>query len=181
MRVRACKSFGLTLAGSLIVLSGCSSAVKQVYYEFRGAKATIHAVREVDRGVFAPYKSLSFAPATTQSGEDICSPSLLREYDIAARNVIETLADVYPGGPPTLQITSDLLFFQEEGIFGAAEVLTRVRMADGERTIFECLVKSESKAISKSGHDDLSQACAKALGDFLVEQKQETATEDSDD
>lgn len=170
MRSRTCGYVLLILAAGLVPLSGCSRAIKQVYYEFRGAKAKIHPIREVEPAVFAPYKSLSFEPATTTAGDEICPPSLLREYDLAGRDVVEALADRFPGGPPTLRITSELLFFQKKGIFSVAEVLTRVRMADGDRTVFECLVKSESKALTKSGEDDLSRACAKALGDFLIEQ-----------
>ncbi len=158
------------LSAGQLPLSGCSRAIKQVYYEFRGAKAKIHPIHEVEPAVFAAYKSLSFEPAVTTAGDEICPPTLLSEYDLAAREVVTELAQQFPGGPPTLQITSELLFFQEKGIFGGAEVLTRVRMADGDQTVFECLIKSESKALTGSGEDDLSQACAKALGDFLIEQ-----------
>ena len=175
MRSSTCRSAGLILVLSLAPLGGCSRAIKQVYYEFRGAKAKIHPVREADPSVFAPYKSISFSPATTQSGELICPPSLLSEFDRAASEVVAELATQFPGGEPTLRISTDILFCQRKGAFSVAEVLARIRMTGGDKTIFECLVKSESKALTQRGEDDLSRACAKALGDFLIEQKDDAA------
>ncbi len=175
MRSSTCRCAGLILVLSIFSLGGCSRAIKQVYYEFRGAKAKIHPMRETDPSVFAPYKSISFTPATTRSGQLICPPSLLSEYDRAASEVVSELETQFPGGEPTLQISSDILFCQRKGAFSVAEVLARIRMADGDKTVFECLVKSESKALTQRGEDDLSRACAKALGDFLIERKKDAA------
>ena len=52
MRSRTCGYVLLMLSAGLLPLSGCSRAIKQVYYEFRGAKAKIHPIREVEPAVF---------------------------------------------------------------------------------------------------------------------------------
>lgn len=161
----------LLLVVTLVPLSGCMRAAKQAYYELRGAKAEVKLVQDVDDAVLRSYQQIVFQPATTTAGEKICPPSLLSKYDSNAREQLRDISGEFPGGSPTLQIATEILYFQEKGIFSSAECLVRVRGRDNGKLVFDAIVKAESKAFTSGGESALTGACAKAVCRYLEKRR----------
>lgn len=169
----------LLLAVALVPLSGCMRAASQAYYELRGAKAEVKLVQDIDDVLLRSYQQIVFQPATTTAGQDICPSSLLSKYDRNAREQLRDVSGEFPGGSPSLEIASEILYFQEKGIFSSAECLVRIRGRDGGKLVLDAIVKAESKAFTSGGESALSGACAKAVCRFLEERKKKR-TKDND-
>jgi len=144
---------------------------KQALYEVRGAKAEVVLNNEVEPGVLEPYRSIEFTPVTTSLSPRLCPPELLETYDQTARMLPEELAGEYPGGEPRLVADSEVIFFQRKGIMSQAQMLTRLRLRDGQRLVVDAIVKCESKAFREGGVHDLAETTVKGLRKWLRKQK----------
>lgn len=159
--------------------TGCGTAIKRVYYEFRGAKAKVHPTGPVSIGAFDRFNSVEFSPVTTDSGE-LCPPELLAAYDSAAQDMSASIRG-FEGGPTALRIESDMLYFQGSGVFKTALCLVRVRMFDDARLVQHAIVTAESKSVTRDAAADLPKACAKALREYLAKQRSREGDEDDED
>ena len=97
----------------------------------------------------------------------LCPPRLRSEYDRAARELEAELREDYPGGEPTLNIASEILYFHEKGIMSGAECLCRVRFDRAGMQVADAIVRSESKSFREGGSGALAEACVEAIGKFL--------------
>lgn len=162
----------MLLAAAFAPLAGCTTVLKQAYYEVRGAKARVVMVEDRDPALLEGVKSVRFEPATTLIGPKITPPALLRAYDAAVQRVAGDLRkEAYPGGEPALTVRSDMIYAQTKGLMSGALCLTRVRMTADDGGALDVLVKAESKSFRAGGEDDLASAAAEALGRFLREKK----------
>lgn len=154
-------------------LTGCTTAIKQVYHEVRGAKSEVMLVRNVSENAIAPYQDVQFDAVTTSVGSKICPPSLLAAYNEAAAVRRDRLREAYPGGSPALRITSDLIYFQEKGLLSGAVLLARVKLHDRDdnRVVVDTLVRTESKSFRKGGGGDLAESNVRAIGKMLEGRK----------
>lgn len=162
----------LLLSGvALVAGSGCSSVVKQVIAEGRGAKAELMPLRTVAARELTGYQAVSFSPARTELPPSLCPPRLLSEYDREAARRVEKLGPHFPGGEPALAIDTDVLYFQEKSFFGSAECLARVKLRSGGGVVVDALVRAESRSFRAGDEEGLAKACVRALCDFLLDQK----------
>lgn len=178
-RARLAASAALSVA-LLLALSGCSRAIKQAYYEFRGAKSEIILISDFDQDPLGPYRSVRFEPVTTTVGDKICPPRLRRYYDQHARELLADLRAFYPGGDPALRIASEILYFQHKGLLSGAECLTRVRMHDDadQRLVLDAIVRTESKSFRAGDESALAESNVKAIGKLLKKRKLEEEEEE---
>jgi hypothetical protein len=140
----------------------------------------VHPTGPVSPGAFDRFNSIAFAPATTESGR-LCPPELLAAYDSAAEDAVAASDRTFPGGPPTLRIESEMLYFQGSGVFKTALCLIRVKMFDEARPVLQAVVAAESKSVTRNARGDLPQACAKAIGEYLARRRaRDGGDEDSD-
>ena len=152
---------GLSLA------TGCTTAVKRAYYEVRGAKGEFDFIQAPTSGAFDSCQSVRFEPAMTTIGSQLCPHSLCQAYDRHAAEFVNELQSQYPGGGPALAISSEILFFQKKGLFGAAQLLCRVRFTvDGHMTA-DALVNVGSKGFREGGTDALTETAVETIGKIL--------------
>jgi hypothetical protein len=157
------------LVAGLWPTTGCFSVVTRAYYELRGAKGTINFVEPMAVSVPDQCKSIHFEPATTTVGPRLCPPEVQAAYDRDARQLVQDLRQLFPGGAPTLEVSSEIMYFQKKGLFGDAELLVRVRFAEDRQPVGDALVVAGSKAFREGGAAALAEASIKTLGKFLRE------------
>jgi hypothetical protein len=156
----------ILLAAGLGPLSGCFVA-QQALREVRGAQARVLPIQESGPATMGRFRGIEVLPATTSAGPQICPPELLRAYDRLANQLPRRLQREFPGGPPTLTIESEILYFQGKGLLSGAFMLTRVRMRAEDRLTTDVMVKSESAAFTAGGEEALAGASVEALEKFL--------------
>ena len=151
-------------------LVGCTTALKHVYYELRGAKSKIQLIDELPEQALDPYQSVRFTPATTDIGENICPSALLHYFDEYATNLRTELREEYPGGTPGLVASTDVLYFQEKGLLSGALCLARVKLHDEDSNalVADFVVKTESKSFRQGSRHDLAESNVNALGKLLA-------------
>lgn len=168
------------LAGGLLPGSGCVSLVaRHAFYELRGATGTIRWIEEIKPVQLEPFRSLSFAPATTTIGPKLCPPELLAEYDRQARELART-APGFEGGEPTLNISTEILYFQAKGILHGALLLARVTFSGPQGPLGSAIIYVESKSFREGDTGDLAETAVKTIGKFLKQAKQPPEEEDDD-
>jgi hypothetical protein len=165
----------------LVLLSGCTTALKQAYYEIRGAKSKIIPVRDLQENALLECRSFRFEPVTTTVGDRICPPELRHAWDRHAAELASELREFYPGGDPGLLIASEILYFQKKGLLSGSQCLTRVKMREGERLIVDAIVRTESKSFREGGEDALAESNVKALGKFLKARGLEKEAKDEEE
>ena len=151
----------------LAPLSGCTTALKQAYYEIRGAKSKIIPAADWNEDALLKYHSVSFEPATTTVGDRICPLKLRHAWDRHAAELASDLREFYTGGDPGLRVASEILYFQKKGLLSGSQCLTRVKMREGEQLVVDAIVRTESKSFREGGEDALAESNVKALGKFL--------------
>lgn len=162
----------LVLSGLTVIAgSGCSSVVKQVIAEGRGAKAELKPLRTVAARELSGYQGVSFSPARTELPPSLCPPRLLSEYDREAARRVEQLAKHFPGGEPALTVESDVLYFQEKSFFGSAECLARVKLRSAGGVVMDALVRAESRSFRAGDEEGLAKALVREICEFLLDQK----------
>ena len=179
MRTKRIQVASLLILTTLFPLAGCTTAAKQVLYEYCGARAKVHLVNELGEHELMPYQSVHFESSTSTVTPHICTFSLLRKYDDSCQTMEHDLRDEYPGGEPALRVSSEINYFQRKGLLGSAMCLTRVKMRDGERLVVDAVVLAVSNAFRAGGETALAEASAKAIGKFL--KKQKIVEEDEED
>jgi len=159
------------LAAVCLTQIGCTTAIKQAYYELRGASANVLLNELIPPSALEPFDSVRFEPVTTSLTARLVPRKLLTEYDRFAANAPTQLADCFPGSTRTLVVASDVLYFQEKGLLSPAMMLTRVHLRDGGRVVADTVVRVESKAFRDGGEDDIAEAAIRGLSKFLREQR----------
>jgi hypothetical protein len=159
----------LLLIVLLLPLSGCTTALKQAYYEVRGAQSDILLITELREDALAPYRRLVLEPTTTTVGDRICPPRALRLYDEHLADAVQDLRSVYPGGEPGLRINSEIVYTQKKGLLSGALALVRVRLRDtgDDHLVVDTLIRTESKSFREGGENALAESSVKALRRLL--------------
>lgn len=168
MHTRLQHSAVLALLAPMLLLTGCFTVAKQAYYEVRGAQGEVLVIAQPDAAALARAGSLTFTPATTTVGPDLCPGTLLRAYDQSANQLAARLQPQYPGGEPQLAVTSDVQYFQKKGLLSGGLLLARVHMTVANQLAVDALVKAESRSFLVGGEADLARAAVVALGEFLT-------------
>lgn len=156
-------------AGGLVGQTGCMSAAKQGLHEVIGARAEVIPLSEGEGRHLARYNTVAYARARTELSSRVIAPSLLAEYDAAARQAEAALAEKLPGGGPVLLVDSEILFYQKKGLLGAGQLLSRVWLRDGEDVVYEALVNATTKSFREGAAGDLAEATVKSLAKFIRE------------
>jgi hypothetical protein len=174
--------FGMALlAGVMFTQLGCTTALKQVYYEVRGAKAELMFNDAPATAELKTFQKVRFEPPTTDLAPELVPPDLLDAYHHQLRQSLLDLHDDYPGGAPVLRVDSEVLYFQEKGILSPAMMITRVWLRGEGRVVGDLLVRVESKSFRDGDEEDIAEAAAEGLRKYLREAKapEEEADEDS--
>lgn len=172
-------SFGvllIPLAGS----TGCTTVIKQAYYEVRGAHGKVNLVNDVKATTLLPYQSLKFEPASTTLGDKLCPPAVLEEFDRAGSAAALAITEELPGGMPGLTVSTEVLYFKKKGLFSGAQCLARVRARDDRALVLDAVVEVESRAFRAGDEDDLAEASVKALADYVAKQKKKARSGDAE-
>jgi hypothetical protein len=160
--VAGCGFLGLVLSCA----TGCSTLVKQAYYEVRGAEAELLWVQQPPPGTFAGAGKVTFAPVTTTVGP-LIAPGLMAAYDAAARQTELVLTSQYAGGGAPLRIETDVIYFQRKGLLSGALFLARLRLDLDGAAAGDALLKVESKAYSAGDEEALAQAALKVVREYF--------------
>lgn len=173
------RAVGLLTSSALLLATqtGCFTLIKQAFYEVRGAKSDIRQNTTTTRAELQPYEHIEFAPVTTELTDQICPRRLLFHYDEFAANQQPDFYLAFPGDPPALSGHSEILYYAPKGILGAAIMITRFRLYDGEREVGDLVVITESKSFRAGDEDDMARSAAHGLGKYLAELKLGTSEE----
>ena len=165
---------------ALLTTTGCTTAAKQAFHEVLGARGEIKFIDEPSPEELDQYQSLRFEPAQTTIGPRLCPPALQRSYDAYADKLVLDLRDRFPGGEPMLTISTEILYFQEKGLFGAAQLLTRLKFTGGDRPVGDAIVVVGSKAFRAGSAGALTEASVETIGEFLKAGSPEEEDEEGD-
>lgn len=160
---------------------GCSTVAKQAWYEVRGAKAELILNHPVGERALADYQGVRFMPATTDLSQRLLERDALQRYDRTVAKKQEELQDVYPGGQPELVISTDVLHAKKKDLLGAAQVLARVKMRDGERVVVDAILNVQSHSFREDKPGELAEVGAREIAKFLRKQKGEGGEDDEDE
>ncbi|MCG3128905.1 MAG: hypothetical protein CHACPFDD_03801 [Phycisphaerae bacterium] len=163
-----------------LAAGGCTTVIKQAYYEVRGAHGKVNLVNDVEAATLLPYVSLKFEPATTTLGEKLCPPVVLEEFDRAGDAASLAVTEELPGGAPGLTVATEVVYFKKKGLFSGAQCLARVKARDAARLVLDAVVEVESRAFRAGDEDDLAEASVKALADYVSKQKKKARKGDTD-
>ncbi len=161
----------LVLILAALPLAGCTTALKQAYHEVRGADSEIHTNNVVIGRPLADCGRVDFKPAYTDLSGRLCPPTLISAYDRMAGEAERELETVYAGDGPTLNVETEVLFFERKGILGTAQFLSRVRMVSEGVLLIDAWVDTRSKSFRAGAEDDLAESTVKELAQFLYDQK----------
>ena len=165
---------------ALLATTGCTTAAKQAFHEVLGARGVIKFIDEPSPAELDQYQSRRFEPAQTTIGPRLCPPALRRSYDAYADKLVLDLGDRFPGGEPVLTISTEILYFQEKGLFGAAQLLARLKFTGGDRLVGDAIVVVGSKSFRAGGAGALVEASVKTIGKFLKAGSTEEEDEEGD-
>lgn len=166
--------------GGLLVLSvlaltttGCTTILKQTYNEIRGAQGKLYHITQTERcPEIGLYDSVRFAPPENYCGTMICPPTMLESYESVAQTRLHEYRDVFQGGTPQLTVQSTFLFGEQKDLLGIGEGLVRVRIfGEGQTLLVDALCRVVTQSFRKADYEDLGEAAAETVVDYLAEQK----------
>lgn len=173
---------GLLLLTGMLPLTGCTTALKHAYYELRGAKGDIEFIQTPTAAELEACQGLRLSAVESTIGPKLCPPKLRVAYDRHARQLVSDLREEFPGGEPTLELGSEILYFHPKGLFGKAELIVRVRFVESGREIGDALVVVGSKAFRAGGANALADTAVSTLEKFLREgEKRDSDRDEGDD
>lgn len=165
------------LAG-LCTGTGCSTILKQGFYEARGAQGQVLPMQDLSFADQNSFGEVRFAPATTTASDRIISRELLSAYDRLAPRAVEDVQAAYETDGPPLTVECELIYFQNKGMLSPALLLARVRFLSGERLVQDSLVKVESQAFRAGDEESLARATLDAIVAHCKELFKERSAED---
>ncbi len=173
MRPLIARALGAGLSAAMLLSAGgCTTAIKQAYYEVKGADGDVRLLNDPSPEALRPFAAVRFTPVTTELPPRYCPPALLQEYDRCARQAVAALRPEYPGEGPTLTIDSEILYNQGRGLLSAGLLITRLRMRDEQgNLVVDALLRSESKSFREGRGEHLAASSIEALTDWLRDRK----------
>lgn len=157
----------LVLVVALATLTGCTTALKQAYYEVRGAQGELRFVEQPLPSQVRQFNSFQIEPAQTDLGRALCPLKLREAYRDAAATAVKSQDALWPGGDPTLTISGDIVYFQKKGILSASQLITRVKFKSGNDTFGDALLIVESKSFREGDEEGIADAGIDALMKYL--------------
>ena len=157
----------LGLVAAVLPLTGCMTGLKHAFYEVRGARGKVEFVQDVSPAELERYESIHFEPVASTVGPRLCPAHVRAAYDRHARELARELRERFPGGEPVLTISSEILYFQSKGLFGDAQLLTRVRFTGSGQLVGDALVVVGSKSFREGGADALAETAVDTMGKLL--------------
>lgn len=154
--------------------AGCNpiSLGRRGLAEILGARGDCKVVREASSVGFAQYKAIRIGTVDSDIGT-LCKPEMIDALRQALAALPDQLIDTFAGQDPALTIHATIIWHQPGG--GVRAVLgndamcivrTELRAAEDEAVADLRLIASSS-AITRSTDDDLADALAKALAEYL--------------
>ncbi len=154
--------------------AGCSpiSLGRRGLAEIFGARGDCKVVREASSVGFAQYKAIRIGTVDNDIGT-LCDPEMIDALREALAELPDQLTDTFAGQDPALTIHATVIWHQPGG--GVRAVLgddaicivrTKLRAPEDEAVADLRLIASSS-AITRSTNEDLAEALAKALAEYL--------------
>lgn len=156
--------------------TGCTTALKQAYYEVRGAKGDVVLVNNFETQKLLQYQAVEVEPVATTLTPRVCPPELKRAFNRYLGDLPGLISEHYPGGSPKLTGAGEIIYFQPKGLLGPAFFLTRMEFRnDAGEKVIDALVRVESKSFRDGDEEDIAEAGANGLAEFLLKPKKEEA------
>lgn len=174
------------LAIGLVVLStaltGCTTILKQAYYEISGAGAEIKLNEDMSDRTLLNFKGVKFMPLERAVSERIVPVTFVQAFDHTAAEILVDLKKDYPGGEPGLTVKSEVIYFQKKGLLSSALALTRVRIFAADKQVIDAMVLAETRAFREgSGDESLAKATVSAVAKMLSTRKNPETYDEKDE
>lgn len=160
---------------SVLPSTGCMTAVKQAYYEVKGAQGDVRPNAPVADLAAAGYQSLTIDPVKTTLAGKLCPPEVVRAMDVSLGAMKEDLGVWFPGNGKSLRLSTEIYYFQKKGVLSGGMLVVRLYAYDGERVVIDALVLGETNSFREGGEKDLTNATAYAVGEYLINHRMANA------
>lgn len=157
----------VALAG-LLSTTGCVSAVKQAYYEVKGAQGDVRPNIAIGDLALSSYNAITVDPVKTTLAGKLCPTEVVRAMDAAMRGMKEDLNADFSGDGKSLRLSTEIYYFQKKGILSGGMLVVRLYALEDDRTVADALVLGETNSFRERGEEDLAQAATGAIAEFLL-------------
>ncbi|MCA9243981.1 MAG: hypothetical protein KDA32_08515 [Phycisphaerales bacterium] len=177
MNRRMTRIGGVVACGvAMLASTGCTTMLKRGFKEIRGAQTAVVPVSSYSPRFGENYNSIRFSPATTTLTPRVCPTVLLTAFDRWANEL--WAEEGVSGGGSALDVSTEVLFFEEKGLFSAGQLIARVRARADGATVADLLLHTENESFRDGDESDMARSAAKALVKLLVgEREKPKATE----
>ncbi len=159
----------------LTTTTGCFTAAKRGLAEMAGAKGEVQVLGPLSADRVANAGGVQVGRVDHDAGPE-CPPNFINELKLAlAEELAENAEKVVYGGGPKLQVNARALYYRSGGgvkkLLGSTSLtLARVEVIDtgSGAVIGRANVAGSTKAV-RSGPEDLAEAIAKEVADWLRE------------
>jgi hypothetical protein len=163
---------------AVMMSTGCTTLIKQGYYGVTGAKGEFYELTPVKPLELAKYKSLTFAPFTSDIGPRVPS-EVVREVN---RTMPERVAGshlFYPSGTPQLRVTGSVIHYTGAGgVVGAVSSIIssddvcvcRVQLTDAQTgaLVGEGVCWGAVKSAVRRGASEYGDGVGKGVNEWLT-------------
>lgn len=178
----SCWVRGILLGAGLLALNtGCTTLLKQGYYEARGARGEVQPNMELAADALASYRSVEFKPAHTFLSEQLCPRKTLNRYDEYAREAERAMNPELGDATPTLVVDTEIFHVRVKDLLKAAQFLARLRMYDGDLLVVDAILNVQSQSFREGDERDLAKAAFKSIRKFIHTYRGTPAESDSSD
>ncbi|MGE3181526.1 MAG: hypothetical protein AB7N71_07845 [Phycisphaerae bacterium] len=156
---------------------GCSTAVKQAFYEVRGAKGEFVSQRGTRPATLDSYQSIQFRNAHSDIGGRIVPSHLLATYDAAAA---ATQTQLSGSGNP-VEVDTNILYYEGKGLLGSAFLLAHIKMYGNGSVLDEGLIKVVSKSFRAGDPEDMATEATETIAEYILGRSEGLFGDDDED
>lgn len=153
----------LAAAFLLLPLVGCSTVVKQAFYEVRGAQGEFVSQRGARPASLDSYQTVKFRPARSDIAGRLIPNYLVTSFNAAATEIEGEL----PTGT-AVEIETNILFYEGKGLLDAAFFLAHVKFYGGGALLDEGMVKVTSKSFRRGDGEDVARKAAETIANHAL-------------
>ena len=161
----------LVILSGLVSTTGCMTAVKQAYYEVKGAQGDVRPNSTISETALSTYDSLSVDPVKTTLAGKLCPAEVVRATDTAMRAMKEDLNEDFSGSGKKLRLATEIYYFQKKGVLSGGMLVIRLYGYEDDRTVLDALVLGETNSFREGGEKDLAEAATYSIGEFLLKHR----------
>jgi hypothetical protein len=151
-------------------LSGCANGDRSGRAPY-GVYGTVLPNEAPLPSALSGYRSVRFMTAETELHGRRCPPLVVNTYDRWARSPLDVpavFAAAFPGGPPTLTVESELVYFNKDPKLGPAQLVAHVKIYDGRRLLDKVVVNAVSNSFREGISEELAREAVDAIRRYLA-------------